>query len=511
MSVLIPPKKRYYPGFRSPDRKPTGSVVLDRASPRPEFALPLVGSDKDLTGNYAPESTSSGFGFYSHYLDFDGTGNAYDVNASGGFDTIVPVDEPIAIFLEVGVSTTSQRQIYFADWDVGGSPTGYSLFFEQRSGNDFRFGVRTTVFNPLIFGNVSAGRNRFLLYHIPGEGAGVCYKNQIFTTSFSGNRGNGTDVRLGRGGAFTGSRFTGNIHGCYIWGGTKALSIIANARGVCAAPYFETLAPAALRNSAFIVPAEPTGSSITANVQEEGDVTTASLQSVASVTANVQEEGDVTTASLQSVASLTANIQEEGDVTTAAFRVTAESSITANVQEDGDTTTAALQLVAQVTANAQEEGDVTTAAFRTVLDSTITANVQEEGDVTTAALSSVGQITANVQEEGDTTVANISTTQIAGITANVQEDGDVTTASLQTVARLSANVQEEGDTTVASLQVVVQLSANVQEEGDTTTARFRADVTAPRDITRITALLPGNIEITARYAPTCEITTRAPW
>jgi hypothetical protein len=151
----------------------------------------------------------------------------------------------------------------------------------------------------------------------------------------------------------------------------------------------------------------------------------------ASITANIDEDGDTTSAAMATIVSISANITEAGDTTSAAISALSDSSITANIAEEGDTTTAAMATVVSISANVNELGDATTATLATIVS--ITANVDELGDTTSAAISTSiapAQITANINELGDTTAASIAT--IVSINANINELGDTTAAAIST-------------------------------------------------------------------------------
>ena len=150
------------------------------------------------------------------------------------------------------------------------------------------------------------------------------------------------------------------------------------------------------------------GAEISADINEAGDTTSASIGGVAGISAGVIEVGDTTAAAIDSVSSVNASVQEDGDATLAAISsiVVPVSNVGANVQEAGDSTAAQLESVASIGASIAEDGDTTLAEFRGV--SGIAAIVLESGDVTGASLIVVAKISANVLEQGDLTQALFS-------------------------------------------------------------------------------------------------------
>jgi len=186
------------------------------------------------------------------------------------------------------------------------------------------------------------------------------------------------------------------------------------------------------------------------------------------ITANVAEAGDTTTAALEVAVIVTANQAEAGDSTAAAITVGGLSQITANTTEVGDSATADLNNIVGIAANQNEAGDSTSATISNIVS--ITANQAEAGDTTSAALDVAVSITASQNEAGDTTNANLN--NIVSISANVAEAGDTTAASLIIggLSQITANINEAGDTTTAALNNIVSITANVAEAGDTTAA-----------------------------------------
>lgn len=203
------------------------------------------------------------------------------------------------------------------------------------------------------------------------------------------------------------------------------------------------------------------GNTITADVDEAGDTTSAALEVVVSVSADVTEAGDTTAATLENIVSISADVAEDGDATTAALDNIV--SISANVAEAGDTTAATLDNIVSISANVAEAGDVTAASI-TVGDvpAQITANVAEAGDTAAAALNNIVSITANQNEAGDTTAASINVVGVAQITANINEAGDVTAATLNNIVSITANQLEAGDATAASILSGQLVAANAK-------------------------------------------------
>jgi len=192
-------------------------------------------------------------------------------------------------------------------------------------------------------------------------------------------------------------------------------------------------------------------------------ITSVSSEDPGAFTLSATRRGIPTTVLVQEAAAsgstITADVDEAGDTTSAALEVTV--SVSASVAEAGDATTAALNNIVSINANVAEAGDATTAALATIVS--ITANQAEAGDTTTATLNNIVSISANVAEAGDTTAASLTVGGLSQITANVNEAGDTTSATLNNIVSITANVAEAGDSTAAAISTGAALIAATAE------------------------------------------------
>lgn len=208
---------------------PTQPAQLDRDNVFAQSCrLAFVGSMRGVTrGNDYPLTYDSGvthpLSQYGHQLRGTTTADGAKI-ASGGISTIMPAASHMTCSMLIRVNTTGSRRLIIGDFDSAGNNGAFGI--EQTAASKWRMLVVNTAPTSIEFtsaSNVTTGWHFVDLVQTSSSLIGYVDGVQVGSQTMTGVRRAGTDMRVGRGGAFTSLGFDGDIAYCYFF--DRAMSV----------------------------------------------------------------------------------------------------------------------------------------------------------------------------------------------------------------------------------------------------------------------------------------------